>query len=153
MAAAAKFLLVSDANGGQNQFVIASDDPSLIAIAAAAQQGQQSSADLVQSSAAIAASAQQVQQVAASLTNWSYVTLAAPINTGPGSVANLASFVGSPPQPGDIIAYDGTILLIATDGSMSWSGYGTAQAQYNDGTTWYPFIVTVSPWGVVSQQG
>lgn len=153
--AASQFLLNSDDAGGPNKFLLNSDDPLLIAIAFSAQQAQQSAVALIDSAPAISFTNRQAQRTTVTLTDWSYTTLANPIFFGPGSIANLAQFVGSPPKAGDIIAYDGsnpTGLVIATDGSLSWLNYGTVQAQYNDGTTWFPFLITVSPWNVEAQQ-
>lgn len=147
---ATQFVIGQNALGG-NKFLLASNSNSAIPIAFNAQQAQQSTI-AVNSSSAIAINALQAQQSASALTVWAFVTLAAPINFGPGSVANLAFFSGSAPTPGDVIAYDPASLIIATDGSISASAYGTWQAQYNDGSGFVPFLITFAAWNVGAQQ-
>lgn len=149
--AAQQFVLSSDAAGGLNQFLLDSDSATGIAIAFNAQQAQQVAFDLIQR-ANIGINAQQRQQNTTGLIPWGYVTLANPIYTGAGSVAYNGQFTGTPPVAGDIVAFDSSLVSVATDGTISANNYGSAQARYFDGSAWYPFTIWIVEWAVYGAQ-
>lgn len=84
-----------------------------------------------------AAAASSATSAAAALTNWTTVTLAAPLNTGLGSILDPHFWEDSAPTVGTVVFYDATFITIATDGSISsTSNNCRAVVQFFDGANW-----------------
>jgi hypothetical protein len=85
------------------------------------------------------------------LTDWSSVTLVAPLYTGVGGILDPnAVWSNGAPTAGDTVYYDGTNMTIQTDGEIvATSNDFSALCQWDSGGAWSAMAVVVTP-GFVS---
>lgn len=99
-------------------------------------------------SLALAAAASVNSSAMAALTNYSTVTLTAPLYTGQGGLLDSNNWLDSKPQVGSIMYYDGTHLVIAPDGELSSpdSNNFTAVVMFDDPSgNWAFDSITFTP--------
>jgi hypothetical protein len=97
--------------------------------------------------AAFVSAAVVAAMAAAALTNWSTVTLTAPLYTGVGGILDpLGSWTNGAPGAGAVVAYDGTNVTILPNSEIVSTLPGcTFLAQWDNGGVWSTLIVTVTP--------
>lgn len=95
-----------------------------------------------------AAAASASTSAAAALTNWTTVTLTAPLYTGPGGILDpqATNWPDIPPSVGSVIFYDATHVSIATNGIISSNANPcTAVCGFYIGADWSPGLIIITP--------